>query len=154
MPTAPYQEHVLAAPDVCCNCFRKVREIRIDPVRRFGVTEDWEETYQRSEKETEIGYAPADSMSEQKGVFCQCGAEYHRHRIWDADSVSRERFREFVKSLLLTLDLKGISLRRKEAAAYALQAFDDGAHVDQALAEAVEAGIVAEAASPETDTSP
>ena len=64
-----------------------------------------------------------------------------------AADVDRERFRALLKATLRTLAAKGVTLRRKETAAYALQAFDDGKGPDAALAEAIDAGIVAAAAS-------
>jgi len=142
MPTPPYEEHVLAAPDVCSNCFALIREERVDPTRS-GLTRDLETSYQRRRRTTTIGYGPGDAVSEHKGVFCRCGVENHRHRIWEQADIDRERFRDLLKALLHSLARKDVTLRRQEAAAYALQRWDDGAGVDEALATGMEAGIVA-----------
>jgi hypothetical protein len=136
---------------VCSNCFRLIREERVDPTRS-GLTRDLETTYQRRRETTEIGYGPGKAVSEHKGVWCACGVESHRHRIWAADDVGRERFRDFLKHVLETLARKEVSLRRRETAAYALQRFDDGAAVDEALATGIEAGIVAETAASDDRT--
>ena len=153
--STPYFDHLIDPPDVCNNCFALIRVERIDPKFRadkFVVDrrDQIDTTYERRIETTEIGYGPADCPPRSKGVFCECGTERASHRVWDTDNVSRERFREFVKHALQTLGAKGVTLRRKETAAYALQAFDDGAGVDQALAEAIDAGIVAAAAAQES----
>jgi hypothetical protein len=144
MPTAPYEEHLLAAPDVCSNCLRLIREERVDPTRS-GLGRDYEETYQRRPDTTVIGYGPSDAVSESKGVFCECGVEGHRERIWTGD-VDRDRFKDLLTNAIRTLETKDVSLRRKETLAYALNAYDAGDGPDQAIATAVEAGIVAHAA--------
>lgn len=149
MPTAPYEEHLLAAPDVCSNCLRVIREERVDPTRS-GLGRDYEQTYQRRPDTTVIGYGPSDAVSDSKGVFCECGVEGHRERIWTAADVDRDRFRELLTAAVRTLVEKDVSLKRQETLAYALQRFDDGAGPDEAIATGVEAGIVANAASPST----
>jgi len=147
--TEAYAEHVLEARDVCNNCLRLIRVERIDPVRS-GVAREFEATYERDRRHTSVEYAPADSISEHKGVFCECGVEGARDRIW-SEGLSRDRFKTLVQHLLRTLERKGVTVKPRETAAYALQAFDDDVAPDQALAQAVDAGIVAAAA--QTDDS-
>jgi hypothetical protein len=145
MPTAPYEEHLLAAPDVCSNCLRLIREERVDPTRS-GLGRDYEETLQRRPDTTVIGYGPSDAVSDSKGVFCECGVEGHRERIWTAADVDRDRFKDLLANAVRALETKGVSLRRKETLAYAINAYDAGKGPDEAIATAVEAGIVANAA--------
>ena len=140
----PYADHLLDAADVCSNCLAKNRHERIDPIRGLG--DELDSHYERDEHRTEIGYGPADVVSEQKGVFCQCGVEGSHERIWDPDDVDREKFKELVKAALRTLAEKDVTIRRRETVRYALSHFDDHVDVDQALANAIDAGIVAAAA--------
>jgi hypothetical protein len=151
--TDAYAEHVLEAADVCNNCLRLIRVERIDPARS-GVAREFEATFERERRHTSVEYAPAESVSDHKGVFCACGVEGARDRIWSGDDLPRDRFKDLVQHLLATLDRKDVTVKPRETAAYALQAFDDGAAVDQALARAVDAGIVAAAAQSDDDPSP
>ena len=146
MTDTPYEDHLLGARDVCSNCLRLIRVERLDPTRN-GFGHELEETYERRRETTEVAYGPSDAVSESKGVFCACGVESARERIWQAPDIDRERFKALLKHALRTLALKDVTLKRKEAAAYALQAFDDGAGPDAAIAEGVESGVVAAVAS-------
>jgi len=143
--TTPYQDHYLGAADVCSNCLSLIRVERIDPMRA-GIAQEFSTRLARRRRSTSVEYAPADAASEVKGVFCSCGVESARERIWSGPEVDRDRFKELVKNLVRTADTKDISLKRKETIAYALSAFDDGAAPDAALATALDAGIVAAAA--------
>jgi hypothetical protein len=149
----PYAEHVLDNPEVCSNCFSRIRVERVDPVRR-GLSREYESHYERERRTTSIEYAPAESASDAKGVFCECGVEGHRERVWDESDVDRERFRAFTQQLLQTLAALGVTVKREETAGYALQARRDDAGVDEAFATAIDAGLVAAAASGASDTSP
>jgi len=144
--TDAYAEHVLEAADVCNNCLRLIRVERVDPVRS-GVAREFEATYERERRHTSVEYAPAESVSDHKGVFCACGVEGARDRVWGGDDLPRDRFKTLVQHLLRTLERKGVTVKPRETAAYALQAFDDDTTPDRALARAVDAGIVAAAAS-------
>jgi hypothetical protein len=146
MPTEPYEEHLLAAPDACTNCLRLIRVERIDPTRD-GFGTEYESHFSRRKRTTSVEYAPSDAPPRSKGVFCACGVEGHRERLWSPDHVSRDRFKQLLVNAVRTLELKDVSLKRKETLAYGLQAFDGGAGPDAAIAEAVDAGIVAQAAS-------
>jgi hypothetical protein len=144
MPTPPYEEHVLGARDVCSNCLRLIRVERIDPYRSNDLQA--EARLSRRERVTKVGYGPSEQVKDSKGIFCECGVESARHRIWDGDDVDRERFKDLIRHVIRTLELKRVTLKRTEAAAYALQKFDDGSGVDEALATGIEAGVVAAAA--------
>ena len=143
----PYAERLLDAPDVCANCLRIIRIERVDPARG-GVTREFESHYERDPTTTEIAYGPADSVGEQKGVFCaECGTEGAHDRIWRDDDVDGERFRELVQHAIATLEAKGVTLSRQDFAAHALTHFAEDVGVDVALSKATDAAIVAELAS-------
>ena len=141
-----YFEHLLQAPDVCINCLRVIRVERVDPARS-GLTREFESHYERNQKTTEVGYGPARSVSESKGVFCDhCGTEGPDDRYWDdhsGDRLDDERVRELIQHTIRTLEHKGVTIDRQTLAERALQARQDGEHVDDCLGAAVEAAIVA-----------
>lgn len=140
-----YEEHVLHAPDVCNNCFQRIREERVDPARTGW--REYESHYARREETTEIGYGPADSVSEQKGVWCGCGVESARDRIWAYTEPDREQFKTLLQNAVQTLDHKGVTIDRKKMIAHALQAFDDGANVDAAIERGLDVGLAVAASS-------
>jgi hypothetical protein len=146
MPDTPaYHEHLLDASDVCNSCHRVIRVERQDPTRG-GLTREFESHYERHRDHTEIGYGPARSVSDEKGVFCdRCGTESPYDRIWDdaEEDVDDERFRELVQATIRTLEFKGVTLDRTIFAERALQTRRDGDHVDDCLGEATEAAIIA-----------
>ena len=144
----PYAERLLDAPDVCKNCLRIIRIERVDPARG-GVTREFESHYERDPTTTEIAYGPADSVGEQKGVFCaECGTEGAHDDFWRDDDVDDERFRELVQHAIATLEEKGVTLSRQDFARHALyQRHRQEEDVDKALSEATKAAIVAEVAS-------
>lgn len=151
--TPTYCERVLHAPDVCMNCHRTIRVERVDPTRR-GLVEEYESHYERDPQTTQIGYGPARSASNVKGVFCdRCGTEGPNHRIWDdaADRLDDRRFRELIKATIRTLEHKGVSIHRHALVRNALQRRKDGAHVDDCLGRATEDAIVAEVARDDAD---
>ncbi len=139
-----YFEHVLQAADVCINCHRVIRLERQAPVRS-GLSREFESHYERNQRTTEIGYGPARSVSEHKGVFCDhCGTEGPDDRYWDDtpdDRLTDARVRELIQETIRTLEHKGVSIDRQTLAARALQARRDDEHVDDCLGEAVEAAI-------------
>lgn len=140
--STPYEDHYLGARDVCSNCLSLIRVERVDPMRG-GITQQLDSHLARRRRSTTVEYAPADAASESKGVFCNCGVESARERIWSADDVTEDRFRTLVKNLVRTADNKAITIKRKETIAYALQKFKDGHDADESLATALDAGIVA-----------
>ena len=146
MPDTPaYHEHLLDASDVCNSCHRVIRVERIEPTRE-GLGGEFESVYERRRETTEIGYGPARSASNVKGVFCdRCGTENPYDRIWDdaEEDVSDRRFRELVQATIRTLEHKGVTLARQDFARYALQARRDDKHVDDCLGAATEAAIIA-----------
>jgi len=137
----PYSDLILDANDVCNGCLRLVRQERVDPVRA-GMTREYEESLERDPRTTEIGYAPADSISEQKGVFCaECGTESPHTRFWSEADLDEEWFRDLLRHLLRTCERKGVALARQPTVAMALQEWRDGACVDDALNRAINYGI-------------
>ncbi|WP_435075299.1 peptide ABC transporter substrate-binding protein [Halorubrum sp. HHNYT27] len=146
MPETPaYHEHLLDASDVCNSCHRIIRVERIEPTRE-GLGREFESVYERRRETTEIGYGPARSVSEEKGVFCdRCGTESPYDRIWDdaEKDISYERFREIIQATIRTLEFKGVTISREDFAQHALQHRLDGNHVDDCLGAATEAAIVA-----------
>ena len=137
-----YQEHILDASDVCSNCLRLVRLERVDPARG-GLTAELDSHLERHPRRTSVEFGPHEIPSKSKGVFCECGVEGVHERLWDADGVGEERFRELLKRAIATLEEKDVTIRRKRAIGHALQAYRHGDDVDEALAAGIEAGIVA-----------
>jgi len=151
MSSEVYQEHVLEAPDVCQSCFRRIRVERIEPTRS-GVAREFESTYGRRKRTTEINYGPAEDVADQKGVFCdRCGTESAFARTWDQADVhdpdapfGRDRFKEIAMTCLHSLLAKGVSADRKAFIARALSELDDGATVDEALGRATDHALAVE----------
>ena len=151
-----YHEHLLDASDVCNSCHRVIRVERQDPTRG-GLTREFESHQERHRDHTEIGYGPADSVSGQKGVFCdRCGTESPYDRVWDDAGDERlddDRVRELIQNTIRTLEHKGVTIDRQTLAERALQARRDSEHVDDCLGAAVDAAITrAVTRDPETTT--
>lgn len=136
----PYADHLLDASDVCSNCLRKTRLERVDPVRG-GITRELDSHLERDDRRTEIGYGPADRVSEQKGVFCTCGVEGSFERVW-RDEIGPQQFRRLLKNTMRTLAEKGVSYRRKTMAGTALQEFRNRVDARGTLFPFLEAGTV------------
>jgi hypothetical protein len=143
MSRTPYEEYITGAADVCSNCLRLCRVERVDPVRGFG--QEFEASLERRRETTTVAFGPAESVSEQKGVFCNCGVEGARDRIWDGADVDDDRFRELLQHCLTTLETKDVTVPHERTAAIALQAFKDGADPDDALSTALDIGLAAAA---------
>jgi hypothetical protein len=152
MIEGPYEDCILDAVDVCSNCFR-VR--MVERIGKSRGTLDTEHTthFERREQTTEIAYGPADSVTNQKGVFCErCGTESPFHRIWDTDDIDKERFKSLLVNLEATLRHKGVDLNRETMARVALQAFVvDEKGADESLAVGVDAGNIAPIAADDPD---
>jgi len=118
-----YHEHLLDASDVCNSCHRVIRVERQDPTRG-GLTREFESHQERHRDHTEIGYGPADSVSGQKGVFCdRCGTESPYDRVWDDAGDERlddDRVRELIQNTIRTLEHKGVTIDRQTLAERAL----------------------------------
>ena len=137
----------IESPDVCRNCFSIIRVERIDPFRstpQLGTDDKIATQYERHRQQTTVEYGPADEPPHSKGVFCNCGVEEARHRLWDADDCPRHKFKRFIQNAIRSLERKGISINHRTFARTALQARDNGKDVDQSLAVATDAAIVAE----------
>lgn len=151
--TPAYHEHLLDAADVCNSCHRVIRVERIEPTRE-GLSREFESVYERRRETTEIGYGPARSASNMKGVFCdRCGTESPYDRIWDdaEATISDERFRELIQTTIRTLEFKGATLSREDFACHALQHRIDGDHVDDCLGGATETAITVAISRTDTD---
>lgn len=148
--TTPYHEHVLDARDVCANCHRLIRVERLDPVRG-GIGQELVSHYSRRKRTTTVEYAPADSPSESKGIFCECGVEDPRvrDRLWSPDDIPRKRFRELLTATAKTLGHKDVTISRKQFGSVALAAYDAGRDADDALEAALDAALAVAAS---TDT--
>ena len=142
----PYADHLLDAADVCSNCFRRVRLERVDQVRG-GLTRQLDSHLERHPRRTSIEFAPHEIPARSKGVFCECGVEGAFERLWDPTAVDEERFKSLVKAAIRTLAEKDVTIKRKETVMYALSHWREHNDADKALAAALDAGIVAAAAS-------
>ena len=148
--SSAYHEHVLGAPDVCNNCFSLIREERVDPTRS-GLGREYESRLTRRDETTEIGYGPARTPSESKGVFCQCGVESARDRVWEYTEPDRDRFEALLQNAIRTLELKGVTFGRRDLAVAAIAAWKAGYNVDGAIEHGLDAAL-ATAASSDTAT--
>jgi hypothetical protein len=145
-----FEERLLHAVDVCSNCFSLIKVERMDPVR-WSQDREVEATYERQRRETTVGFHSTHGVepTDCKEVYCNCGVSGAHQRLWNADEIDRERFKTLLKNALKTADRKGVSFKRKTAAAYALQRYDDTGQVDTALALGLDAGMHAEIAGDE-----
>ncbi|WP_407344227.1 hypothetical protein [Haloplanus litoreus] len=100
-----FQDRILSAVDVCNNCFAVVREQRLKAKRNWEVSR--EAYWSRRNRQTTVEFAPADSVSEQKGIFCDCGVEGSYERIWDDREIGRDRFKRYIQQIVATLESKG-----------------------------------------------
>jgi len=148
---AAFQEHILDATGICSSCFREIRVERIDPY--YSTQLEAAATLTRKKQNTEIGYGPSESVTEQQGTFCtECGTESAYDRTWDsvdfhdpAGAYGFERFRELCQNTMRTLEQKGVSIDRHAFATTALSRYDDGHGIDHCLGEATEHAIVSSA---------
>jgi hypothetical protein len=147
MPSSAYQSRILNAVDTCNNCYRLVRVDRQQrPEDRRGDVSVKEADYSRRTRTTTVEFAPADTASASKGVFCACGVEGSYERVWSGDDIGRPRFRTFVKRVIRTLERKGITVDRQAFASAALNAYEPlprpagVADVDEWLAAGLDAG--------------
>ena len=147
-----YQEHIRDNAAVCSNCLRTVKVERVDPTRS-GMGVEYEERLARHERHTEIGYGPAESVTDEKGVFCtHCGTEHANDRIWAPENwhdpttpLDEERFHELVRHAYATLSDIGVSLNRDVFISIAVKNFRNYHDPDYCLAEALEIGLASAA---------
>jgi hypothetical protein len=141
----PYADTILDARDVCNNCFRKNRVERVDPVMsRAGLRHELDSHFARDKRETVLDWHDGgERPTEAKGVWCNCGVEGSYDRLWEPNNLDRERFKTLLKQAVISVEQKGVTLKRRETLRYALSHFDDHGDADQALATALDAGIVA-----------
>lgn len=146
-----YQEHVLNAPDVCNNCFALVRierERTTSATQRSDVSVE-KTPYTRVDTTTSVEYTPAETASDSKTVFCECGVESSYHRIWQDDDrcPTMPRFKHYLKTLMRTLDEKGVTLNRETCAGIAIQHYRDENDINQAFSSAVKTAVQTAAAN-------
>jgi len=142
-----YQERVWNAADVCVNCLRVVREERPTPPEWRQRDSIEEADYSRRRDTTEVAYGPGETVSEHKGIFCECGVEGSFVRVWRDEDVDADRFRTLLKRLLESLEHKGVTVDRKTMISHALQARRDGADVDEAFSQGIRYGLARAEAS-------
>jgi hypothetical protein len=144
MPTDVYDEHVRADPEVCNNCFRQIRVERVDPGRRTLAASEPCSYYSRHQRNTDIDYVRSENVKNSKQVFCDCGSDSHRHRVWD-DSDDRcfrmTRVKQYIRHLTTTLDAKGIDYDTETFVKLSLQYYRDDHDLDHAFGEALETAI-------------
>jgi len=155
-----YYEHIYNAPDVSIDSFRLIKVERIDPHRSNLMIGETESYYSRRDEVTEIGYGPAESVSEHKGVFeCDTGVESAHDRHWDAvdfhdpanTDFGYEEFKQLCQNAMRTLEAKGVSIDRHAFATTALSRYDAGHGIDHCLGEATEHAIVSAAMDSATE---
>jgi hypothetical protein len=149
----PYADYLLDAKDICNNCYRQVKIERVDPVMsRSGLRHDLDVHYARKKRTTEVEYHDGEpEPAHSRGTFCECGVEGSHQRLWEPDDVSRDRFEQLLVAAVASAIRKGIGIRRKETLRYALEHFDNEGDVDKALATGLDAGLVADIGSEDTD---
>jgi len=135
-----YADHVLGARDVCNNCLQVIREERLDPTRN-GFDAELESRLTRREETTEVDYGPAEIPSRSKGVFCECGVESARDRVWDYTEPDRSRFKALLRNTIETLQHKDVNVDEQRLAEVAIAAWDAGHNVDGAIEHGMEAGV-------------
>jgi len=146
-----YAEHLFDASDVCRGCLKRIRVRRIDPYKSNDL--EAAATLSRKRQTTEIGYGPADSVTDEKGTFCdECGTESAFDRVWDsvdfhdpAGALGYDRFKELAKNAMASLEAKGVDIDRHAFATTALSRYQDGHGIDHCLGEATEHAIVSAA---------
>lgn len=115
-----FEHEIWNASDVCQHCFCRRRREAIRP-RRY---QDDEHYLERDREQTDIGYAPTGSMSDSRGVFCECGVPSAFTRNWSVDDLDRDRFHELVKNLIRTLEAKAFDVDRVEFARVAIHGWN------------------------------
>lgn len=113
-----FAEVIIGASDVCQNCHALIRDERpqVRPARS-DVTVDIS-PYTRRRKSTVLAYPPAESASEAWAIFCKCGVEHPRTRLWDI--AHWDRVRDLIQTTIQTLEAKGYDVDREHFAATVL----------------------------------
>ena len=146
------QEHICDNAAVCSNCYRTIKVERVDPTRS-GMTVEYEERLARHEQHTEIGYGPAESVSDEKGVFCtHCGNEHHDDRLWapedwhdPASPLYEDHFLELARNAYATLTDIGLSLNRDVFYSIAVKNYRNYHDPDFCFGEALEIALASAA---------
>lgn len=144
-----FQEHALSAPDVCNNCFRRVREEREQRSSTGQATVELS-PYTRDETTTEIDSTPFGTPTRSTAIWCDCGVDSAYERIWDdgdEQCLTMHRFKTLLRRAIETLEAKDITLSRDVTVRIALQRYRDDHAFNDALEAAVNAGVHHSAAS-------
>jgi len=146
-----YQEALLDPADVCSNCLA-IRLVERERCRTSGLSAGPTVVHERDRQHTEIDYVPSEAVSDSKRLFCECGVPDASTRTWADGDVDRERFRELLTNAVRSAARKGVTLDRERTLAYALQAYDDGETVDEALRAGLDTGSALATAHDDADT--
>lgn len=143
-----YQDNVLSNPEVCNNCYRRIREPRaVREHLRSDVTVGQAQTG-RVRTTTTVEHVPDELPTDDRVTFCECGADgaFDRPRSkWEVDDV-----RTYAKTLSRTLDSLGVDHDRKTFFEQAIQRheFDDRHYqTDEILAAALKTAVAVTNAS-------
>jgi hypothetical protein len=145
-----YHETLVGASDVCRNCLR-IRLVERIEVRSRGLTATPESTYTRHRRTTSLGHHPSDEPTDDKHLFCDCGAPDARTRTWGGGHIDRERYKTLLRRAIRAAEHKGVTLDRERTIKMALRNLaivtawwrSDIDSVDDALADALEYGSAA-----------
>jgi hypothetical protein len=144
-----FQERVLNAPDTCNNCFGIIREEReLVPLNEQKRNRTYPTAkYRRYHQRTSVEHLPDLEPTHDHATFCDCGtpSAYDRYRD---EIVSRELFRELLKTAIYTIEGKGVSISRDHAIrrAFRLGLVTDTTFpmytADMAIAKGIEYGMM------------
>ena len=141
-----FQELVLNDPEVCNNCFGRVRRERSQTQSstfRSDVSAE-KSPYTRVETQTTVDHVPGETPSRSVAVFCECGTESAFDRIWeDSDDrcLTMRRLKDLLKSMVRTLEAKGVTLDRPTCIRLAIHYYRQHYDLNQAFEDALEAAI-------------
>ena len=146
MSTDILQAHALNAPDVCSNCFRRVRVERPfresrDPTEPTSVRRS---AYTRTDPTTEVEAVPYGPPADATEVWCECGVASAYERVWDDGDdrcLTMTRFKTLLRRCIESLEAKGVTLSRRPAVHIAVGRYRDEHDVNDALAAGIDAGV-------------
>lgn len=141
-----FQELVLDDPEVCNNCFGRIRRERArteSSTLRLDVSVE-KSPYTRVETQTTIDHVPGGTPSESVAVFCECGVESAYERIWtDGDDrcLRMRRVKDLLRAMIRTLEAKGVTLDRPTCIRLAIHYYREDHDLNTAFQDALEAAI-------------
>ena len=145
MSTDILQVHALNAPDICSNCFRRVRAERPfresrDPTEPTSARRS---AYTRTEQ-TEVEAVPYGPPADATEVWCECGVASAYERVWNDGEdrcLTMARFKTLLRRCIESLEAKGVTLSRRPAVRVALRHYRDEHDVNDALEAGIDAGV-------------